>query len=52
MYSSTPSLTSDLDGVNGLRDASATLPPGKTRSEVKEGVELYIHFPLGLLGLF
>ena len=30
MYSSTPSLTSDLDGVNGLRHASVTLPPGKT----------------------
>jgi hypothetical protein len=29
MYSSTPSLTSTLDGVGGQRHAPATLPPGK-----------------------
>jgi hypothetical protein len=29
MYSSTPSLTSALDGVGGQRHASAPLPPGK-----------------------
>jgi len=31
MYSSTPSLTSALDGVGGQRHAPAVLPPGKTR---------------------
>ena len=30
-YSSTPSLTSALDGVGGQRYAPAALPPGKTR---------------------
>jgi hypothetical protein len=31
MYSFTPSLTSALDGVDGLHHAPAALPPGKTR---------------------
>jgi hypothetical protein len=31
MYSSTPSLTSALDGVGDQRHASAALPPGKIR---------------------
>jgi len=32
--SSTPSLTSALDGVGGQRDAPVALPPGKTRYQL------------------
>ena len=34
IYSSTPSLTSAIDGVVGQRHAPAALPPGKTRYQL------------------
>jgi hypothetical protein len=37
MYSSTPSLTSALDGVGGQSHASAALSPGKTRYALYRG---------------
>jgi len=52
MYSSTPSLTSDLVFPGGKVAEALRKPFTPSRSEVKEGVELYIYFPLGLRGLF